>query len=266
MKPFILSFLAGLVLASVAVAGVAFFALSPRIREVRQEWALTPVLVMAQDLSAGEQITYDVLSQRAIPARFVTDSMVRPEEAPSLIKRPLPLALKAGDILLWGMFADHSAPDACFAAISPKVHAAGQTARDEAISRFGERMGDPLPTPDPVPVLKADASGEISVVVAAAEIPEGKVIDASLLTVGKFPSYMLTSSFVPAEQLRELVGTRAVLPIQAKDALMWQLLDHAERPKRVITCMSEAGAAKSEARKRTMSEEAAAFVRGQEKP
>lgn len=266
MKHFFLSFFAGLVVAFVAVAAVAWFTIAPRIAEVRNTWALKSVVVMQQDLPVGESITFDTLTQRYLPAQFVTDSMVAPDDVSGVVNRPAPVPLKAGDVLLWGMFADHSATDACFTSIIAKVRAAGEAARADAISRFGERVGAPLPTPDPVPALKADASGEVSVVVAATEIAEGKVIDASMLTVGKFPKNMVTASFVPAEQLRDIVGTRAVVPLQPKDAMMWQLLDDADRPRRAISCASEAGTAMDEARKSATREEAAAFTRGKETP
>jgi Flp pilus assembly protein CpaB len=266
MKPFILPFIAGLVLSSVGVAAAAFLAVTPRLEAMRKAWALTPVVVMAEDLRMGEPVIYDVISQRSIPAQFVTDSMVKPSDAPFVVGRPATMALQKGDVLLMGVFADHSAPDACFMAIAPKVNAAGEVARDEAISRFEERMGSPLPKPDPVPALKEDASGEYSLVVAKTDISEGTVIDESMLTVGKFPGLMVTASFVTAEQLRDLVGTRAVRPIQAKDALMWQLLDAAQRPRRVVSCAIEANAAQDEARKRTTREETAAYVRSLEKP
>jgi Flp pilus assembly protein CpaB len=266
MKPFILPFLAGLLLSSAVVAGVAFVTVSPRLEALRKEWAPTPIVVVASDLRTGESITFDTISQRSIPARFVTDSMVKPAEAHLLTDRPAPIPLQQGDVLLMGMFMDHSAADACFVAIAAKVNAAGEAARDEAISRFEQRRGGPLPAPDPVPALKADVAGEYSLVVAKIDIAEGSVIDESMLTVGKFPSMMVTASFVPAEQLRDIVGARAVYPIQAKDALMWQLLDNAQRPRRVVSCAAEADAAKEEARKRATSEEIAAYVRGLEAP
>lgn len=266
MKPFTLSFIAGLVLACAGVAAAAFMTVTSRLEAVRKDWGLVPVVVMAADLSMGEPIIFDVISQRSLPRRFVTDSMVKPVDALGVVNRPVNLSLQKGDVLLMGMLADHSATDACFVAISAKVNAAGEAAREEAISRFEERMGSPLPAPDPVPAPKADASGEYSLVVATADIPEGTVITESMLTVSKFPSTMVTASFIPAEHLRDIVGTRAVSPIQARDALMWQLLDHAQRPRRVVSCVLEANAAQDEARKRTTKEETAAYVRSLEAP
>jgi Flp pilus assembly protein CpaB len=264
MKPFILAFLGGLVLASTFIAVAAFVKVSPLLEGVRKEWALTPIVVMARDVGVGEPITGDAIRSRSLPARFITDSMVLPNDVHQVVNRPSPLPLKAGDVLLWGMFADHSAQDACFTAIVAKVNAAGDAARDGVLSRFEERMGVPLPTPEPGPSLKADASGEVSIVVLKAEVPEGTVLDESMLAVGKLPGALATASLVPAEQLRDVIGTRAVVPLQPKDALMWQMLDDAEQPRRVGGCVLEVDGAMTEARARATREETTAFVRGQE--
>jgi hypothetical protein len=42
-------------------------------------------------------------------------------------------------------------------------------------------MAVPLPTPEPVPAPKVNASGDVSVVVLTAEVPEGMVLDGSML-------------------------------------------------------------------------------------
>lgn len=266
MKPFLLSLFTGLALASAGVVAFTFVNVSRKVDEARKEWELKPIVVAARDIRMGETLTFDLLSQRSIPARFVTDSMVLPADVMLVINRPASMPLQAGDALLWAVLADTSAPDACFKAIIAKVNAAGEAARDGALARFEERIGGPLPEPDPVPALKADASGEISIVVLTAEVPVGRVIDESMLAVGKFPGYLVTASFVPAERLRDVVGARAVVPLQPKDALMWQMLDNAERPRRQMSCVLEAGTALDEARARVIREETAAYVRGLEGP
>jgi Flp pilus assembly protein CpaB len=266
MKPFLHSFFAGLALASAGVAAFTFVAVSRRVDTDRKEWELRPIVVAAQDVRMGETISFDVLSQRSIPARFITDSMVPPADVMLVINRPINMPLQAGDALLWPVFVDTSAPDACFKAIVAKVNAAGEAARHGALARFEERIEGPLPKPEPVPELKADASGEVSIVVLTAEVPAGEVIDESMLAAGKFPSNLVTASFVPAERLRDVVGTRTVVPLQPKDALMWQMLDNARQPRRTISCALEAATALDEARARAIREETAAYVRSLEAP
>ena len=264
MKPVILPLLAGLVLSSVVIVAVSFLTVTYELGQLREQWQLQAVVAIAEDIPAGQPITFELLSQRWLPARFVTGSMVPPNEATRLVGRPAPVALKAGDVVLWGMFADHGAQDACFQAIVSKVNAAGDAARDGVLARFEERLGVPLPRPEPVPAPKADASGEVSVVVLQTEVPEGTVLDRSMLAVGKRPGALTTASFVPAERLRDVIGARAMVSLQPKDALMWQMLDDAEQPRRVASCVSEVNGAINEARARATREQTAAFVRGQE--
>ncbi len=69
--------------------------------EARSGWNLVPIVVAATDISRGEAITFDVISQRSIPEQFAPAEVVRPDEAPRVIGRPTSVALKAGDFLYW---------------------------------------------------------------------------------------------------------------------------------------------------------------------
>ena len=140
MKPFLLSFLAGLALAFAGVAALTFIAVSRRVDTERKEWELRPIVVAAQDVRAGETISFDVLSQHSIPARFITNSMVPPADVMLVINRPINVPLQAGDALVWPVFVDTSAPDACFKASIAKVNAAGEAALDRALARFEGRV------------------------------------------------------------------------------------------------------------------------------
>ncbi|PTL83580.1 SAF domain-containing protein [Vitiosangium sp. GDMCC 1.1324] len=264
MKPEIRSFLAGMVLSSALIVVFCFIVVSHRVWRMREQWEPKPVVALSADLPVGEPITLELLTQRSLPASFVTDSMVRPDDVHKLVGRPAPVSLQAGDVLLWGMFADHTTQDACFQAVVSKVNAAGDAARDGVLARFEERMGTPLPTPEPVPALTAYALGEVSVVVLKSKVPKGTVLDRSMLDVGMWPDALATASFVPAERLGDVIGARTVVELQPKDALMWQMLDDAEQPRRVASCVSEANGAIDEARARATRKETAAFVRGQE--
>lgn len=264
MKPFWLSFLAGWVLVSAAIATFAFVTFAPRVEQEKKDWALIPVVVMSSDVSEGRALTFDYLTQRSIPARFVTGSMVRPNDVSFVIDRAPTIPLNAGEILLWSAFADNSATDACFAAIAPKVRAAGVSAREVAITRLEQGRGAPLPAPEPLPVPQADASGNVSVVVFTAHVPEGKVLEESMLAVGQLPKEMVTASLVPADRLRDVIGTRLLVEVEPTDSLRWQMLDDAQRPRRSVSCSNEAAAAQQVARDRATREECAAFMSGQE--
>jgi Flp pilus assembly protein CpaB len=264
MKPFWSSFVAGLVLAGVVIVALVAFSFSRQAGKVREAWALTPVAVASQKIAVGQTITFDHLSQRSIPVQFATDSMVRPDEVSTVINRSPTVPLEAGDPLLWAAFADNSATDACFSAIAPKVRAAGVKAREETIARFEQRLGPPLPAPEPAPEPQVDASGHASGVVLTRDVPEGKVLEESMLAVASFPRGWVTPSIIPADRLRDVIGTRTIVALQARDTLRWQMLDDAERPRRAASCTLEADSAQEEARGRTTREESAAFVRGKE--
>ncbi|MBS2031222.1 MAG: hypothetical protein JST54_25205 [Deltaproteobacteria bacterium] len=79
-------------------------------RAVRAGWNLVPVLVIADDVQAGTVITYDVISQRAVPEQFVTTSIARPDRANELVGKRIKVPLKAGDLLLWSEFDDFKSP------------------------------------------------------------------------------------------------------------------------------------------------------------
>jgi Flp pilus assembly protein CpaB len=265
MKPFWSAFLLGLLLACAGIATFFYVSVSRRLELQRGLWELKPVLVLAKDVPMGHSLTFEDLSQRSFPAQFISPSMVPPAAVQTVLGQTVSMTMQAGDILLWASFADHSAPDACFVEIAPKVRAAGVTAREAMITRFGEQLGTPLAEPEPAAMPKVDASGEVSsIVVLTQDVPEGQVLEESMLAIGKRPSYLVTASSVPAEKLREVVGARAIVALQAKDALMWQMMDDAKQPRRVGSCILQAAPAQDEARARATREEAAAFVRGQE--
>jgi pilus assembly protein CpaB len=93
---------AGLALAGL-VLGVALStaALREADREEHEGWRLHPVIVAADSIKAGTKITYDMISQRPIPERFVLQSMVMPDQAAQLVGQPTLVPLEAGDVLFW---------------------------------------------------------------------------------------------------------------------------------------------------------------------
>ena len=72
---------------------------------VRRGWALTPVLVAAQDLPPGQAVTAQMISQRNVPEQFVTASVIKPDSASYILNQRLSVPVRAGDLLNWTYFA-----------------------------------------------------------------------------------------------------------------------------------------------------------------
>lgn len=75
--------------------------ISKRYRDARKGWNLVPVVVVAVDVPENGELTMDVLSQRSAPEQFVTDSVVRPDQASRIVSRRVRAKLLAGDPVLW---------------------------------------------------------------------------------------------------------------------------------------------------------------------
>lgn len=76
------------------VAGTAAYAEEPSVA----------IVVAAVDIPAGKKVTLEMLSQRNIPKRFATSSIVKPDSASYLINQPTRRAMLAGDLMLWSSF------------------------------------------------------------------------------------------------------------------------------------------------------------------
>ena len=90
-----------------AVAGglagvVAYASVKKMHADARRGWNLRPVVVAAVDLPAGATLSFDHLSQRSVPEQFITDSIVRPEQASQVVSQRLRIPIKAGDPVIWG--------------------------------------------------------------------------------------------------------------------------------------------------------------------
>ena len=83
-------------------------------RAIRAGWNLVPVIVAADDIAPDTTLTYDMISQRAVPEQFVTTSIAKPDRANELVGKRLKVPVKAGDPLLWTEFDDFKpAPPQC---------------------------------------------------------------------------------------------------------------------------------------------------------
>lgn len=83
---------------------VAYSAIKKREYDVRKGWDLTEVLVASDEIAEGTEVTPDMIALRAVPAQFVTSSVIRPENQGSVLGAKVLVRLQAGDPLLWTQF------------------------------------------------------------------------------------------------------------------------------------------------------------------
>lgn len=90
---------------SLLAATVAFFAIKKKERDVRRGWDLVNVIVAAKDIPEGTRVTMDMMSERAVPERFVTSSVVKRDFLNYVVDQQVLVPLQRGDPLLWSQFA-----------------------------------------------------------------------------------------------------------------------------------------------------------------
>src|SRR5207237_9958203 len=83
---------------------VAYSAIKKKEADVRKGWNLVPVVVAAVDINEGSVITFDMISQRAVPEQFITSSVVKPDSASYVVNQKVLVPVQAGDPLLWSQF------------------------------------------------------------------------------------------------------------------------------------------------------------------
>jgi hypothetical protein len=110
----------GLMMGCMAGGG-AGWVVKTKIGNGARDWQLVPVVVAAVDIEDDTVITFDMISQRSVPERFSTHSIVKPDSASYVVNQPVHAPLKAGDPLLWPEFEQYP----CAAAIEQlaKAHA-----------------------------------------------------------------------------------------------------------------------------------------------
>jgi pilus assembly protein CpaB len=92
------------VILGIVAGAVAYAAIKRKEREVKAGWNLVPVIVAAQDIPEGTSVSYEMVSQRAIPEQFVTSSVVKPDSASYVVGQRVLVPLQTGDPLLWSQF------------------------------------------------------------------------------------------------------------------------------------------------------------------
>lgn len=70
--------------------------------EARRGWDLVPVVIAATDIKRGQLLTFDRISQRAIPEQFVSEDLVKSDDVARAVNRPAANDLREGDLVYWG--------------------------------------------------------------------------------------------------------------------------------------------------------------------
>lgn len=102
---------------------VAYSAIKKRESDVRKGWNLIPVVVASQDIPEGTTVTFDMMSQRAVPEQFVTSSVVKPDLASYVANQKVLVPLQRGDPLLWTQFETTKAAERLSAKVQKKGRA-----------------------------------------------------------------------------------------------------------------------------------------------
>lgn len=97
--PLVIAIVLGLVAGAIAYMGI-----ESEKKRVKAGWNLVPVIVAAQDIPEGTQVSFDMVSQRPIPEQFVTSSVVKPDSSSYIVGQKVLVPLQSGDPLLWSQF------------------------------------------------------------------------------------------------------------------------------------------------------------------
>jgi Flp pilus assembly protein CpaB len=261
MKAVLVSIVSGGLVGVLAVTLFAVPALSEKKDVVRAGWTPRQVLVVTRDVSQGESLSADMFKQSDLPEQFTSDSFVPADDQAIVVGTKVSLPLMAGDVLSWSAFIDQArraAVTECIGHIRQGVTEAGARAEADALARFQQQLKK-LPSP---PALHSPTSteGHVLIVVAGADIREGALLSEEQLAGRRVPKELVTRSHVRATDLAALVGARLLVPLQAGDPLMWQVLDDPDAPQSSLGCVNEIKKAREEARARSSSEAATAFL------
>ncbi|MCA2976921.1 MAG: hypothetical protein INH41_00495 [Myxococcaceae bacterium] len=248
MRPFTAA-LAGVLLGSAAAGGLTVQSVTRRVANARAGCNLVPIVVVAVDVKAGETLSMEHLSQRAIPEQFLGPSMVRPDEAADVVGQRVTMALPAGAPVPWAAVESPSWAEAfssCVAAVRPPVDARASAVGQRGLARVqaGARTASAPPPPLDVP---GDGPG-LRVTRALAV---GEVLRPDDVAAVQVPPMLRTVSLVRAADRELVVGARALVELEPGDVLRWQLLDDADAPSTAAGCevalASEVAAARGEA-------------------
>ena len=75
-----------------------------REEEIRKGWNTTKIVVASKDVTEGDVIDLGGVAQREIPEKFVTESVLTPENINFVVGQKVAVPLKRGDPILWSHF------------------------------------------------------------------------------------------------------------------------------------------------------------------
>ncbi|MBS2032021.1 MAG: hypothetical protein JST54_29250 [Deltaproteobacteria bacterium] len=131
--------IAGLVAGSVLAGIGGWFYAEHAAREARAGWNLVSVLVAGNDMKAGDMVTYDLIAQRSVPEQFVTDSVIKPNDANFIVGHRVMVPFRAGDLLTWKGFASGNDASACsLIEHAPDEEAAAAALLEQTRKRWAE--------------------------------------------------------------------------------------------------------------------------------
>jgi pilus assembly protein CpaB len=102
---------------------IAYSAIKHRERTITEGWNLVPVVVASVDIAEGTMVTFDMVSQRAVPEKFVTSSVVKPDSASYIVNQKVLVPIQAGDPLLWSQFETTKAAERLSSKVMKKARA-----------------------------------------------------------------------------------------------------------------------------------------------
>ena len=102
---------------------VAYSAIKKREQDAMRGFNLVPVIVAAIDISDGTVVTFDMISQRSVPEKFVTSSVVKPDSASYIVNQKVLVPIQAGDPLLWSQFETTKAAERLSSKVMRKTRA-----------------------------------------------------------------------------------------------------------------------------------------------
>ena len=267
MSPFRAGVVIGVAVALALVGGTSALAISSKRRQVMSGWELRPALVFTADVPEGSTVTLENLSERPLPEQFLSGSAISPADARLIVGHKVGFAAQAGAVVRWAHFkaqVPFQLLRDCGQAVLPKVAEATAAARKRALEAFQKKMGPgavAAASATPAPATRV-ADGEV--LVARTDLPEGSVLSAESLARRLTGATFITASNIPAKDVERVAGAMLIVPVQAGDPLLWQMLDSPEHPRSEPSCVSQVTEAIEKERKRVIDEQAAAFIRSRE--
>lgn len=102
---------------------LVYMVIDQKTGEARKGWNLKPVIVASQDIPEGTSISMEMMMSRMVPEQFVTNSVVKPENANFIEGQKVLVPIQQGDMLLWTQFETSKAAERLSTIIQKKGRA-----------------------------------------------------------------------------------------------------------------------------------------------